>query len=1622
MNLITYSVFKSQKVEIHKSHNMFLQKQIHRIKHLLPIVTLILGVYNAKAQAPVNDNCSGALPLSITTQVAACPTTLYSNVNATDASGANNSPNPLCFNGARAFKDVWFTFTTTASGPQNYRISIDGSGSGALVNPQAALYVGSCGVGLFQEVCRSQTNGSALSNFDATDLRPNTTYFIQAGVFKSTDVGGTFSICVKPFSTYTLTQTPQTATVNQGILYDTGGPNGNYADGEDANASVPSNVNNFTFNIRPTSGSCIEITIDSLGIEPQNDTLRIIDGLTGYVYDRISGTSTQPLVFQVPTNNIKIEFRSDESVNSRGFKLSWKSLTSCTTKPTLCSAAELIPSLPFQKRSTTCEDLLEGVTDSPCNGDEFLEGKDHIFKFTSQGGQCIRVNVSNYLISAIVGSVINAPIGINVGVYRGCPGNGASECIAKGKLSTRLDSAFILNARLELPGDYYIVVSKKESCSPFNIRIDDVPCLNRLPNAGFCERNLSINDCSTKAPSDIVLDLGGGGDSTFMKFNPRTINTGCISGFGGVRTYNFVFLSFKAQADGKFGFTIQPTAANADSDIDFNIYGPIDKPEDICTFAKNNRPARSTWGQENSAFLGGAGFTGLIDKTSNLNGVDVSPIDTCEDNTGDGLLKLLDVKKDKYYIVFINDFEGSIGTDGVRLRFDGTSNGVLDATNDPLSSFSVNKDTVICPGAIAQLTAKGGISYKWKPATGLDNDSIANPKAKPTASTKYDVLIQGTCRIVPKSTRVGVFDISPLQDATVCKGEELIFNAGESYPLSTATWKWTSTTGNISDLSCTDCPNPKFKASNTSGTVEAHIFTVTLTAPNCTPSKTVKITVNPGVVANYEVFTSPKPTRDTNVCVGFSTRLLKAGFDNTATYTWSSIPAGVPNSQNPLIDATVSTKYYVTVTGGMGGCTAGSFDSVIINVFQKPILNVAKDTTLCVGALISLGANTLEDLTTYKWSSASTVGISNIDIANPNLIVQAGTRAYVLTATNPGKCISTQTVNVTGVDLKASIDTAEVIKLCKGTSVTLKSKIDPTTGVKIKWDSDRDFTFSNDSAATLTVSPIRKTRYFLKATLPGCMRLDTITVLVDSLPFNRKIVGDPEPPYCEKTQITLKSPEYEPILFEGIKFKWKPAVTQITPDSLYNLVITTDSTRTYTREVTNGVCVGKDTILIVVTPLPILKVTPADTTLCSNNLKPITFTASSDKPALTTNWKWTDPNGTELMDFKGKTIATFLPMVGTYKVKAQIGDCPSETTFTVRLADPPAIVVPNNPSICSGDSVRLNTAPNNNITYVWTGPNGFTSPFGDPFGKVQGAYNVTATSKDKCVSQQTVNLTVATGTLTASNDTTVCSGNVLNLTATGISSTGGGAYRWNTGQTTPSIGANTSTKATYSVTFTYGNNCTLSKNIDIRITPGLSIRISPDTLNRRLIDQGTTVTLTSTVTGNSGTPNYKWTDNGIDAGTTPSITVKVLQLNHAYLVTAVNPATGCATSAAINARVRLPKYDVPNSFTPNGDATNGTFNLIFDPDNKSGRFNENDQNPPFWKGNIVVKSFAIYNRLGNKVFEELNETNLNGKTFQGWDGKKDGSDAASDVYVYLIKLLMPDGIEKVVSGELNLLR
>ncbi len=57
------------------------------------------------------------------------------------------------------------------------------------------------------------------------------------------------------------------------------------------------------------------------------------------------------------------------------------------------------------------------------------------------------------------------------------------------------------------------------------------------------------------------------------------------------------------------------------------------------------------------------------------------------------------------------------------------------------ANFQISPSVTICPGQATSLSASGGISYTWTPATGLNNTTIANPTAKPTTTTTYTVRI-----------------------------------------------------------------------------------------------------------------------------------------------------------------------------------------------------------------------------------------------------------------------------------------------------------------------------------------------------------------------------------------------------------------------------------------------------------------------------------------------------------------------------------------------------------------------------------------------------------------------------------------------------------------------------------------------------------------------------------------------------------------------------------------------------------------------------------------------------------------------------------------------------------------
>lgn len=91
-------------------------------------------------------------------------------------------------------------------------------------------------------------------------------------------------------------------------------------------------------------------------------------------------------------------------------------------------------------------------------------------------------------------------------------------------------------------------------------------------------------------------------------------------------------------------------------------------------------------------------------------------------------------------------------------------------------------DVSICKGASTTLSASGGGTYSWSPATGLNNTTIATPIAKPTVTTTYVVTVNNGLGCGTATDTV-VVTVNPTPNATITAGGATTICVGTSVTL-----------------------------------------------------------------------------------------------------------------------------------------------------------------------------------------------------------------------------------------------------------------------------------------------------------------------------------------------------------------------------------------------------------------------------------------------------------------------------------------------------------------------------------------------------------------------------------------------------------------------------------------------------------------------------------------------------------------------------------------------------------------------------------------------------------------------------------------------------------------------
>ena len=602
-----------------------------------------------------------------------------------------------------------------------------------------------------------------------------------------------------------------------------------------------------------------------------------------------------------------------------------------------------------------------------------------------------------------------------------------------------------------------------------------------------------------------------------------------------------------------------------------------------------------------------------------------------------------------------------------------------------------------------------------------------------------------------------------------------------------------------------------------------------------------------GDVEDYGVYIKPIPCSSPSItATGGASRCGTGTASITATASagtvnWYTSSTGTTSVATGTVYTTPSlsttTIYYVDATNS--GCTTPTRTPVTVTVTALPVLTVTPtNTTLCSGGSATLTAS---GATTYTWLPSGS-GASNV-------VSPSSTTVYTLTGSN-GSCTATAvTATVTVSTIPVLTVTPTNTTICSGASVTLTA----SGATTYTW-------LPSGSGATNVVSPSSTTIYTVSGSNGACnSTARTITVTVNAAPS--LTVTPTSTAICSGASVTLTASG-------ATTYTWLPS------GSGASNVVSPASTTVYTVTGSNGGCVSAArTTTVTVNTIPVLTVTPSNTTICSGNTT--TLTASG-----ATTYTWL-PSGSGASNVVSPASTTI------YTVTGSNGSCNSASqtlTVTVGGAAPSITVTPTNTTICSGNSTTLTVS--GATSYTWlpsgSGASNVVSPASTTVYSVSGSSGGCASA----VKTVTVNVTT-TPTLTVSaSSSTICSGQSTTLTVSGATT-----YAWFPGGvSTATMNANPTSTTVYTVTGTNGS-CTSSKTITVTVNAAPTVTAS---VTNTTICNGTPVTVNV-----GGATSYTWLPSGSgtssvlnpSASTVYSITGSNGTCNSAVRTVTINVAT-----------------------------------------------------------------------------------------------------------------------------------
>ncbi|HQQ94616.1 MAG TPA: hypothetical protein PLQ93_08690, partial [Bacteroidia bacterium] len=759
----------------------------------------------------------------------------------------------------------------------------------------------------------------------------------------------------------------------------------------------------------------------------------------------------------------------------------------------------------------------------------------------------------------------------------------------------------------------------------------------------------------------------------------------------------------------------------------------------------------------------------------------------------------------------------------------------------------VSSSNPICIGNTATLSTNAISSYTWS-----NNSNSAFIVVSPSVTTSYTIqgLSSSNCMsysvITLSVTSQPSVTVSPF-NPSVCANSTLVLNANTNGGTAPYTYSWTG-----------GPQNPAYSVSYTTGIANETI--VVTDANNCVSSGTVSITVAANPTLNAP---------NNSICPGGSASLSVSGANS---YTW--LPSAVTG--NSLVVSPTASVVYTVLGMAINGCTS-SINSTL-SVLQVPLLNLISQSITCasLGSAIVMTSGGIGPFT-YTWLPGLQTS-SVVNGLNPN--------TYSIIVHDLGTGCSTSTVQVFNslIPLSGILANSQSIT-CPGASSGTAAVLNISGG-----SASQNYLWTNGTMSTSVSSPTNLSagQWTVTVTdaLTACQINSVFTILQP--PANTLVISASSASICAGGVASFTATNNGGTPFTAgpaYTYSWSSGSTgsvySSTPSIAGSLIHTVWS-------IDANSCAATQSILLTVVPLPTLSLNSVS--ICPLQVATLTATGASSytwypglitgnsftqspastqqftvvgsafscnasatasivlktspSPSITTNaplcngqtlsltasggsvYQWSG-----VLGFVSGSSAVLIPSVnpiqsGVYTVTVTgVNSCTASASINVTVHPNPTLTAIGS-TVCSTQSMSLMAFSVPGATYLWNGPNGYSSAFqgtvvASPAASLSGVYQVTANSLQNCSSTATalVNITAAPAiSITASNPK--CLGGTLHL-----SGFGGTNYIWQgpngfySTLQNPSLSAlSFSNTGTWSLTAITGP-CTLTTALNIQVNP-----------------------------------------------------------------------------------------------------------------------------------------------------------------------------------------------------------